>query len=169
MGFKKDEDGSVRVEKTSGLDPVVSDIAKPAKARRGLSGLWIGVLLQIAFGYVGAGYFYFNEKAKGLASLGLFILGVLTVIYLEMQVFPSESQINYELMWEHNLATGIFALLAFIAYPVTVMDCYFIGTRLQQKGEKFSGYGTWMTRQPAREESLERTLGEFDRIDKDNV
>ncbi len=150
-------------KRRSGYDDIVSDLHKPAKAAAAGKSRWHAALLQLSFGYVGAGYFYLEEARRGAVSAAVFIVGALIVVHLEMTVFPSDVQVNYGLMYLHHLAVALFLAVFLVIYPASVYDCYRIGLSSEKRRDGRGSGDSGLQRKPTPQELFERAVGEHDR------
>jgi len=150
-------------QRRSRYEDIISDIHKPTKAAAASKSRWHAALLQLLFGYVGAGYFYLEEAGRGAISIAVFIGGALVVVYLEMMVFPSDVEVNFGLMHLHYLAVAVFSALFFLLYPASVYDCYRIGrsSEKRQRGKRAGEIG--LQRKPTTQERFEQAVGEHDK------
>lgn len=163
MGIPGLGEDALPAKRRSGYEDVVSDIHKPAKAAAAGKSRWHAALLQLLFGYVGAGYFYLEEARRGALSAAVFIGGALAVVCLEMAVFPSDVQVNYGLMYLHYLAVALFLALFIIVYPASVYDCYRIGLSSEKRRGGRRAGDAGLQRKPTPQELFERAVGEHDR------
>ncbi|MFH0861764.1 MAG: hypothetical protein V1875_01925 [Candidatus Altiarchaeota archaeon] len=150
------DDGTTPVKRSSEYDCIAKDIVGPKRVRRGGGNRLYAVLLQIVFGYVGAGYVYLGDKKKAFLSTAVFVAGALLVVGLEMLIFPTETVVNYSLMPLQYAAYAIFLAVS-ILYFLSIYDCNRVALRLTN-----AGGDSLMTRKPTKEERMERIFGEHD-------
>lgn len=161
MSLQPDEKGRIRSSHSSGWDHILSDIKPSHTVRVHKSGL-AAAAIQLIFGYVGGGYFYLEETVKGIVSALVFLGGTVAVVFLEMQVYPSAGVVNAQFMIYHYVAVVLGGLLALIAYPATVIDCYLSGSRVEKAYIRRRGHDPLKARELTKSEKVERILGEFD-------
>jgi len=161
MSLQPDEKGRISASRSSGWEHVLSDIKPSHTVRVHKSGL-AAAAIQLVFGYVGGGYFYLEQNVKGLLSAAIFLVGIGVVVYLEMMVYPSSGTVNVSLMNYHYVAVALGGLLALIAYPATVIDCYLSGSRLEKEYMRRNRQNPLKARELSKAEKVERVFGEFD-------
>ena len=131
-----------------GLNRVVSDIERPTKVIRAKKGRWIAVFLQLIFGFVGGGYFYLEEKRRGIiCSIG-YIIGIAMVVYLELSA--------------QHIEALILMIIGFVIYPATILDCYKVGSTIERSRRDRGINEPEKPRPPTHEERMDKVLRELD-------
>jgi hypothetical protein len=164
MGLPGMNDDGSPAARTSDHDRILRDINGPQRSGPAGKSMATATVLQLVFGYVGAGYFYLEETKKALLSAVAFMGGGAAVVYMEMLVFPGRGELNRSLSSLHYVALALFAVLAF-AYFYAAYDCYRLGSA-SQKRRKSGGWGlTQNVRAPTHEERMEQVFREHDKSD----